>query len=197
MERFFRDVIGFSDLDLIEHFCNISEVIDMPKGTIIARQEEPISGIMLILKGVFRGYYLDTEGREITDCLGYRRGEPVILCSSQGAPSEITIECVTGGKCVKIAIPAFLELGNCYDEVMQRYNQFLIAGIRRHQQHKKVLHEYDAMGRYKWFLQEYPGLIDVVGHKDISSFLGITPVTLSRLRRELREQACNLRERAL
>lgn len=194
---FFRDVIGFSDLDLIEYFCNISEVIDMPKGAVIVRQEEQISAIMLILEGVFRGYYLDTEGREITDCFEYHRGEPVILCSSQGTPSEITIECISEGKCLRIDIPAFLELRKDYPEVMQRYNQFLINGIHRHQQHKKVLHEYDAMGRYDWFLQEYPGLIDVVSHKDISSFLGITPVTLSRLRRELREQACNTQERVL
>lgn len=194
---FFRDVIGFSDLDLIEYFCNISEVIDMPKGAVIVRQEEQISAIMLILEGVFRGYYLDTEGREITDCFEYHRGEPVILCSSQGTPSEITIECISEGKCLRIDIPAFLELRKNYPEVMQRYNQFLINGIHRHQQHKKVLHEYNAMGRYDWFLQEYPGLIDVVSHKDISSFLGITPVTLSRLRRELREQACNTRERVL
>lgn len=194
---FFRDVIGFSDLDLIEYFCNISEVIDMPKGAVIVRQEEQISAIMLILEGVFRGYYLDTEGREITDCFEYHRGEPVILCSSQGTPSEITIECISEGKCLRIDIPAFLELRKNYPEVMQRYNQFLINGIHRHQQHKKVLHEYNAMGRYDWFLQEYPGLIDVVSHKDISSFLGITPVTLSRLRRELREQACNTQERVL
>lgn len=197
MRTFFQDVIGLSDLGLIEQLFNITEVMDTPKGTVIVRQEERISAIILILEGIFRGYYLDTEGREITDCFGYRRGEPAIPCSSLEEPSEITIECVSDGRCLKIDIPAFLELRKNDPQVMRRYHQFLIDGIHRHQQHKRVLHEYDAMGRYQWFLQEYPGLIDVVGHKDISSFLGITPVTLSRLRRELRERACGLQESAL
>ena len=43
------------------------------------------------------------------------------------------------------------------------------------------------MGRYQWFLKKYPGLIDEVSNKHIASFLGMTPVTLSRLRQKLKE----------
>ena len=35
---------------------------------------------------------------------------------------------------------------------------------------------------YKWFLEEYPGVIDRVPHSRISSFLGMSPITLSRVR---------------
>ena len=45
-----------------------------------------------------------------------------------------------------------------------------------------------AMQRYQWFLEAYPGFIDKVSNKHIASFLGMTPVTLSRLRRVLREK---------
>ena len=44
------------------------------------------------------------------------------------------------------------------------------------------------MERYQWFLARYPGLISTVNNKHIASFLGMTPVTLSRLRRQVREQ---------
>lgn len=46
-----------------------------------------------------------------------------------------------------------------------------------------------AMERYRWFLDEYPGLIDRAPHRHIASFLNVTPVTLSRLRREERRNA--------
>ena len=36
--------------------------------------------------------------------------------------------------------------------------------------------------RYKWFCKEYPELLEWLAQYHIASFLGITPVTLSRLR---------------
>lgn len=47
---------------------------------------------------------------------------------------------------------------------------------------KVVLYQQSAAERYQWFLNAYPGLIDQVKHKHIASFLGMSPVTLSRLR---------------
>lgn len=38
-------------------------------------------------------------------------------------------------------------------------------------------------------LKNYPGLIERVNHRYIASFLGMTPVSLSRIRRIVREEA--------
>ena len=43
-----------------------------------------------------------------------------------------------------------------------------------------------APERYDWFLENYPGLIDRVQHRRIASFLCMTPVSLSRIRRTKR-----------
>ena len=43
------------------------------------------------------------------------------------------------------------------------------------------------MQRYQWFLSAYPGLIDRVSHKYIASLLNMTPVTLSKIRRAIKE----------
>lgn len=49
------------------------------------------------------------------------------------------------------------------------------------------MYQHAAMERYQWFLQAYPGLCYQVSGKQIASFLGMTQVTLSRLRRAMRE----------
>ena len=65
----------------------------------------------------------------------------------------------------------------------------LQQALRTHWEIRTMLCQHTAMERYQWFLQTYPALADRVSNKYIASFLGLTPVTLSRLRRALREQA--------
>ncbi|MGC2873389.1 Crp/Fnr family transcriptional regulator [Ihubacter sp. rT4E-8] len=189
MEEFFGNVLNLSDPELIRSLCEISDTVKMEKGTVIIRQEERLNAVMLVLKGIYRGYYLDAEGKEITDCFGLSIGEPVIPCSLFNEPSEITIECIAEGSCLRIdlaGLTALVRRKSWHAELLECYNRFLIQGIKRHQRHKRVIHDCDAVGRYRWFLREYPGLIDVISHKDIASFIGMTPVTLSKLRGKLR-----------
>ena len=69
------------------------------------------------------------------------------------------------------------------------YNRYLVSALEYHWETKMLLYRCTAMERYRWFLSRYPGLIDSISNKHIASFLGMTPVTLSRLRRQLRSQA--------
>ena len=39
-----------------------------------------------------------------------------------------------------------------------------------------------AQARYAWFQRTYPKLQNIMQLKDVATFLGITPVTLSRIR---------------
>lgn len=65
---------------------------------------------------------------------------------------------------------------------MRFYVQFLSRALRRHWESKMILSQYSAKDRYRWFLGKYPGVIDMVNHHYVASFLGMTPVTLSRIR---------------
>ena len=43
--------------------------------------------------------------------------------------------------------------------------------------------------RWRWFQNTYPDLQNVMQFKDVASFLGMTPVTLSRIRAKQSEAA--------
>lgn len=60
--------------------------------------------------------------------------------------------------------------------------------MEEHQNIKHAIYMLNAKERYNWFLREYKDLIDRVSHRHVASFLNMTPVTLSRLRKEFREQ---------
>ncbi len=65
------------------------------------------------------------------------------------------------------------------------YNELLQAALRSHWEMKTMICQHTAMERYQWFLQAYPGLVKKVNGKHIASFLGMNPVTLSRLKHAL------------
>ena len=62
------------------------------------------------------------------------------------------------------------------------YQEQIVKWGMIYQSRAVSLSQGDATERFKWFCKEYPGMIDMVNNRYIASFLGITPVTLSRLR---------------
>ena len=75
-----------------------------------------------------------------------------------------------------------------YPQLIGIYNAMLRDALKQHWEVKHIVCQHPAMERYLWFCKTYPGLIEQVRNKYIASFLGMSPVTLSRLRRTLREQ---------
>lgn len=140
--------------------------------------------------GILRGYFLNKDGKEITDCICFRRGTAAMAtCRMEpGTPSPMAIEMLEEGRffCVPMQVIARMQMHDM--EMAILYNQLLTDALERNWKMKQVLAQCTALQRYQWFLEEYPGIIDRVNNKYIASFLGMTPVSLSRLRKEIREK---------
>lgn len=161
------------------------------KGEYLVRAGEVMNDLCFLESGIFRGSFVDVNGKDVTDCIGFISGTPAIaFCRMEvNFPSPDAIEMLTDGSFFCIPISVIVELLKDYQEMMLLYNRLLIASLDMHWTMKKILHQYSAPQRYQWFLKEYPGLISQIRNKYIASFLGMTPVTLSRLRHFLREDS--------
>ena len=49
-----------------------------PRGKVILHSGEQQTQVMLLLEGIVRGYFLDLDGSEHTDCFCIRRGAPAM-----------------------------------------------------------------------------------------------------------------------
>ena len=85
--------------------------------------------------------------------------------------------------------------GNFYRRAHGMYNSMLtpqgriqLEALKKQWEIKSAMYQYDAKERYLWFLDYYPGVIERISNKYVAAFLGISPVTLSRLRRSIREE---------
>ena len=148
---------------------------------------ETMEMLPLLVSGVLRGYVVDENGRDITDCFIFRKGDVVMGTGDFRQPSPIHIETTT--ECQVLLLP-LQDLMDMLDqpELLMLYNEQLVRALERHWQVKMMLYQSDAMMRYQWFRKHYPGLEEQITGKHLASYMGITPVTLSRLRRRLREQ---------
>lgn len=156
------------------------------KGHHTVKAGEMQNQLLVLISGIFRGYVIDENGQDITDCFAYQAGDIVAGCNGLTEPSLVEIESLTECELIRVPTSVLFELMEQYPLMHQIYNQILTEALKRHWELKRMLYQ-PAMQRYQWFLDRYPGLIDRVSNKYIASFLGMTPVTLSRLRRHLRE----------
>lgn len=186
---FYHNIFHLKDKELIQQFSDATKIKCMKKGESVVRIGEVLNEVYFMEKGVTRGYFLDINGKDVTDCFSFNCGSTVMpFCQLElEIPSPMTIEVLEDARFFCISISDVIELQNKYMEVTKLYNQLLIKALNEHWKLKQILNSYTAVQRYQWFLDEYPGLIDRVSNKYIASFLGMTPVTLSRLRRALRE----------
>lgn len=183
----FRDILGLTDEDLIQDLVAIATSGTLKKGELLYREGELSDKITFLFHGLLRGYFLDANGRDITDCFVFGYGAPVMASIDPTEPAIVNVEALTDCTMLQLPIPLVMKLVDTHAQVCRLYTHFLLQSLKRHWAVKSAMYQYDATQRYQWFLRAYPGLHQQVSGKHIASFLGMTQVTLSRLRRNLRE----------
>jgi len=164
----------------------------LKKGELLLELGEVESQISLLMDGILRGFQLDSNGRDITDCFVWRCGEAVMGSSRLGRPAQISIEAMTDCQLFQIPAADVERLLREMPALQELYVRYLVDALERHWEVKRIMYQ-PADQRYIWFLERYPGLISLVSNKHVASFLGMTPVTLSRVRRKIRETASKKR----
>lgn len=188
IQAFYRDVLNLSEKELIHTLSANSKVHFIEKGEIIQNIGDQVTQIYFLVKGLLRGFFMDVNGREITDCFGYIPGTPAVSCLDLDMPTPICIEAIEDCTLISVSFEILAPLLKSNVEIITLYNRLLRVSLKMHWESKIMLAQHTATERYAWFLRRFPGLIDEISHKYIASFLGITPVQLSRIRRAIREQ---------
>lgn len=178
---FLRESLALPDGEFLQEAASVCHLQTVRKGELLVQQGQALTQLFLVRQGVFRGFFSDVNGKDITDCFAYQPGEPCMPSSDLTEKAPISIEAMVDATVVSVSIGDFFRLMERYPALHEVYLRFVLQASKRHWQLKIISYQYTAMQRYAWFLENYPGLIDKVSHKYVASFLNMTPVTLSRL----------------
>lgn len=157
----------------------------IPRGEFYIRTGDIPKTFAFVISGLFRYVYIDEEGRQFTKAF---MPEFSILSSYSGmiqqSPSHYYIEALETSKIVEFSYSNWLKL----KETNHCWDRFLIAmlekGYMKKESRERELLLLSAEDRYRIFLDEYPSLESRVKQHMIASYLGITPESLSRIRKK-------------
>jgi CRP-like cAMP-binding protein len=175
---------GF-DAALIQTLTPLFRVRDYQKGEILLPQGENTNVICLILQGIVRGFYLDAAGAEITKCFSQTGDWCCIYNLLDDGPSEYGIEALEDCQVAQIGVPALRQALADAPVLRDLYDKLLRQAFVRSDEKGLALQRLPAKERYREFVARYPDLVKRVRQEHIASYIGVTPSSLSRLKREL------------
>jgi CRP-like cAMP-binding protein len=161
--------------------------IELGKAEALLRVGDPGDVEAVVLSGLLRSWVGDSEGRAVT--LGFHAGPcalpPAITRSSKGR-SRLHCEALGPAKVVLFPEEALAELMQAEPKVQSWGDHILRTELIRRADREWGLAALPARQRLLWLREQFPALEEQVPHHHIASHLGITPVSFSRLRAQLR-----------
>lgn len=172
----------------IEEIIKISNYVEFKKNDMILSMWEEQKDVYLIFSGIVRSYYLDKDGDDVTKyfmkendfCVGES-----LLSNSKSMQGFEALEDIKALKFnadeLKKIILKSQDLTKCYIEYLEKN---LIYKMERESGFQIM----SATERYINFQKEYKEIEKRVNQSAIASYLGITPESLSRIRRTFKEE---------
>jgi CRP-like cAMP-binding protein len=149
----------------------------------LARQGDPDDKEYILLSGRMVSLIGDAEGREV--CVGFFIGPCVItpnLARTAQGKSLVSLRAETDGQVASVEAAVLLDMMRGAPAIQDWANAVLRAELERKTSREWSLAALKAKERLEWFRSLYPDHEALFNHSQIASFLGMTPVTLSRLR---------------
>ncbi|HEX2944745.1 MAG TPA: Crp/Fnr family transcriptional regulator [Clostridia bacterium] len=150
------------------------------------REGEKSTELAMVTKGLFRTYYIDEKGNDITK---YFYPEGSMLFSYKAYithnNSMYSVQALEDSEILAAKISDFEEAVKGDIQLLSFYKKILDEALIMKDEHACSFKLLNSVDRYKQFLAQYPGLEKRVKQYQLASYLGITPVSLSRIKNKL------------
>jgi CRP-like cAMP-binding protein len=178
-----------------EGFENISRITvfkEFPSGTVLLNAGDIAMQVFMVIKGCLRSYFIKENGIEVTSQF-FVEGQMVssIESAMTGIPSRSNIDAIEDSLIGIVQMKDFLNLAQEDGRAKDQFIGVLLSKLLNYMNlHASFILD-NPEKRYKKLVQDNPELVSRLPQQYIASYLGITPVSLSRIRARLKKQINN------
>lgn len=183
LKTFLMQSPDLSDVTCAEGFAARWKRTRLKKGEQISRQGHSETEEYVVLAGCLVSSICDEEGKEV--CVGFYVGPCVVtpnIARTRDGVSLVSIAATTDATLARIDSDLLSNLMIASQPIRDWANAVLRDSLSEKAEREWCLAALGGAERLNWFRQTFPGHEAIFTHTFIASFLGITPVTMSRLR---------------
>lgn len=183
------DAIAPLSLDIWEEASHYFSLKTFPKGAHLFDIGDKVKDFYFLVQGLARYYYISESGKEFNKSFAEKSGHLLSSISSVSMKDEVSpfsVETLSEFTVLCISYEHFMALGVKYkawnDLTLRMYERLIVKKERREADFLLL----SAKERYIKFLNDYSMIESTVANYHIASYLGITEVALSRIRKEMK-----------
>ena len=188
--QFLSQVAAMGDKEW-NHMLPLLSVRCYDKGEFILRPDETCDQMQFLVEGFARSYCIDENGREFNWSFSFndKNAHPtnafIVDYASfiSGLNSRLHFECLSKVTTVSISKESLNNLysqSHFWSEIGRRISEQVYCVAHNRSLNQLTL---EAKDRYAQFVKTYPHMKEKLTQEQIASFLGITPQSLSRLKK--------------
>lgn len=180
--RDFYRQLGITDAQSLQTLSDHTTLVHHKKGEYIIRAGDPMEYVFFHLNGITKGLVLDENGEEQVIGFSKEVGDACIGAGGIGELIQNDVQCLTEVDSLRLSVTALAEVIQNDRTVAAIYENLMRVDYDLRFNMQVVLAKMSGEEKYEWFLENYPYLSDRVPQKDVASFLGMLPQTLSRIK---------------
>ncbi|HUH75319.1 MAG TPA: Crp/Fnr family transcriptional regulator [Chitinophagales bacterium] len=180
---YLRTIVPFSQ-DELEDISSYFQKESVSKNQVLVRQGEISKTLYFVEQGMGRSYYLNDNGKEITQWF-FGEGKFMASVDSffQQCPSLYYLEVLDDSIVYSISKTKLDELFEKYSNMEKLGRLVSTEMLTRVVNKLNAIQFQTARERYEYMLDEFPDIAYQVPLGHIASYLGMTQETLSRIRK--------------
>ena len=178
----------FFEEDILSQAVELARFKVFPKGLTLKCVGDAADTVGLVLDGLVRSYYIDSDGNDVTRGFGIDGG--MIMDEGVMGYDEYLCmwETLEESTIMLFEVDEFKRFVMSDERLKTIWISLLEGGIRYKMYRENGFLVENATERYLHFKKLSPQLCERVPQKYIATYLGITPESLSRIRKAMRKE---------